>query len=142
MFSFLCIIMQKKISERSENFWNFSVLKTRQILVFFRLTFFFFQEQKIFFQGTTCIQFFRYCKAKKNFGAIRKILKIFIFENLLQKKHPKGEISIYTDFGPPRYVLTLMLWCSLAWFPYFYLDCPWPYCVINPQPDCCAKKLL
>ena len=21
-----------------------------------------------------------------------------------------------------------MLWWSLAWFPYFYLDCPWPYC--------------
>ena len=30
-----------------------------------------------------------YCKAKKNFGAIRKILKIFIFENLLQKNVQK-----------------------------------------------------
>ena len=26
-------------------------------------------------------------------------------------------------------VLPIMLWWSLAWFPYFYLDCPWPYCV-------------
>ena len=29
----------------------------------------------------------------------------FIFENLLQKKRLKGGISIYADFGPPRYVL-------------------------------------
>ena len=64
-----------------------------------------FQEQNFFFQGTTFVQFFMYCKAKKNFGVIRKILKIFIFENLLQKKRPKGGISIYADFGPPRYVL-------------------------------------
>ena len=42
-----------------------------------------------------------YCKAKKNFGAIRKFLKIFIFENLLHKKCLKGGISIYADFGPP-----------------------------------------
>ena len=25
-------------------------------------------------------------------------------------------------------VLPLMLWWSLGWFPYFYSDCPWPYC--------------
>ena len=50
-----------------------------------------------------------YCKAKKNFGAIRKILKIFIFENLLHKKCLKGGISIYADFGPPRYILW---WCD------------------------------
>ena len=37
-----------------------------------------------------------YCKAKKNFGAIQKILKNFIFENLLQKKRPKG--GIFTTF--------------------------------------------
>ena len=74
--------------------------------VFFRLTFFF-QGQKIFFQGTTFVQFFMYCKAKKNFGVIRKILKIFIFENLLHKRRLKGGISIHADFGPPRYVL----WC-------------------------------
>ena len=48
-----------------------------------------------------------YCKAKKKFGAIRKFLKFFIFENLLHKKRLKGGISIYADFGPPRYVL----WC-------------------------------
>ena len=40
--------------------------------VFFRLTIFFFHEQKFFFQGTTFVQFFMYYKAKKNFGAIRK----------------------------------------------------------------------
>ena len=48
-----------------------------------------------------------YCKAKKKIGAIRKFLKFFIFENLLHKKRLKGGISIYADFGPPRYVL----WC-------------------------------
>jgi hypothetical protein len=46
-----------------------------------------------------------YCKAKKKFGAIRKFLKIFIFENLLHKKGLKGGISIDADSGPPRYVL-------------------------------------
>ena len=48
-----------------------------------------------------------YCKAKKFFGAIRKFLKIFIFENLLHEKGLKGGISIDTDSGPHRYVL----WC-------------------------------
>ena len=47
--------------------------------VFFRLTIFF-QEQKFFFQGTTFLQFFMYCKAKKNFAVIRKILKNFDFQ--------------------------------------------------------------
>ena len=51
--------------------------------VFFRLPIFFFQEQKIFVQGTTFVQFFMYWKAKKKFGAIRKFLKKNIFENLL-----------------------------------------------------------
>ena len=46
-----------------------------------------------------------YCKAKKNFGAIRKFSKKFIFKNLLHKKGLKGGISIDTDSGPPRYVL-------------------------------------
>ena len=40
--------------------------------VFFRLTTFFFHEQKNFVQGTTFVQFFMYCKAKKNFGEIRQ----------------------------------------------------------------------
>ena len=57
------------------------------------------------FSGTTFVQFYMYCKAKKNFGAIRKILKFFIFENLLHKKGLKGGISIDADSGPPRYVL-------------------------------------
>ena len=48
-----------------------------------------------------------YCKAKKNFGAIRNFLNFFIFENLLHKKGLKGGISIDADSGPPRYVL----WC-------------------------------
>ena len=34
------------------------------------LTHIFFQEQKNFVQGTTFVQFFMYCKAKKNFGVI------------------------------------------------------------------------
>ena len=46
-----------------------------------------------------------YFEAEKNFGAIRNFLKFFIFENLLHKKRLKGEISIYADFGPPRYVI-------------------------------------
>ena len=45
-----------------------------------------------------------YCKAKKNFGAIRNFLKNVIFENLHHKKRLKGGISIYADFGPPGYV--------------------------------------
>ena len=43
---------------------------------------FFFQEQKIFFQGTTFVQFFMYCKAKKK----NSNPKFFVFENLLHKK--------------------------------------------------------
>ena len=68
---------------------------------------FFFLEQNFFFQETTFVQFFMYCKAKKNFGAIRKFLKKLIFKNLLHKKGLKGGISIDADSGPPRYVL----WC-------------------------------
>ena len=52
---------------------------------FFKTNNFFFQEQKNFVQGTTFVQFFMYCKAKKNFGAIRKFLKNYIFWNLLSK---------------------------------------------------------
>ena len=28
--------------------------------------------------------------------------------------------------------LKKLLWWSLAWFIYFYLGCPWPYCVTRP----------
>ena len=59
----------------------------------------------MFAQGTTFVQFFMYCKAKKNFGVIRNFLKIFIYENLLHKKGLKGGISIDADSGPPSYVL-------------------------------------
>ena len=59
------------------------------------------------------VQFFTYCKAKKNFGPIRKILKFFIFENLLHKKRLKGGISIYADFGPPLFE-RLHAFCSIG----------------------------
>ena len=51
--------------------------------IFFQANNFFFQKQKNFFQGTTLVQFFMYCKAKKNFGVIRKFLKFFDFQKLL-----------------------------------------------------------
>ena len=60
------------------------------------------------FQGTTFIKFFMYCKANKNFGAIRKFLKIFT-----PKKHLKGGISIYADFGPPLFE-RLHAFCSIG----------------------------
>ena len=34
----------------------------------------------MFFQGIAFVQFFMYCKAKKNFGVIRKFFKIFDFQ--------------------------------------------------------------
>ena len=74
---------------------------------FFLTNNFFFQEQKKSFQETTFVQFFMYWKAKENFGAIRKFLKIFIFGNLHHKKGLKGGISFDSDSGPPRYVI----WC-------------------------------
>ncbi len=54
---------------------NMCPFEKKEKEVFFRLTTFFFQEQKNFFQGTNFVQFFMYFKAKKNFGAFRK--KIF-----------------------------------------------------------------
>ena len=58
---------------------------------FFQTKNFFFQEQNFFFQGTTFVQFFMYCKAKKNFGVIRKFLKFFDFQKLLSKLGPTME---------------------------------------------------
>ena len=58
--------------------------------VFFRLTFFF-QEQKNFVQGTTFVQFFMYCKAKKKIRVIRKILEIYDFPKSLSKLGPTVE---------------------------------------------------
>ena len=55
-------------------------------------------------------------------------MKIFIFENLLPKKRLKGGISIYADFGPPRYLCTLMLRWYLSQSPHFFTDRLWPYC--------------
>ena len=62
-------------------------------------------NKKKIFKEQLLFSFLCNVKQKKNFGAIRKILKIFIFENLHKKKHLKGGISIHADFGPPRYVL-------------------------------------
>ena len=59
-------------------------------------------NKKNFVQETTFVQFFMYWKAKKNFGAIRKFLKIFIFENLLnvfwKKKISKFFVSLQIFF--------------------------------------------
>ena len=57
---------------------------------FFQKTFFFSGTKKKF-QGTTFVQFFMYCKAKKNFGVIRKFLKIFDFQKSLSKLRPTVE---------------------------------------------------
>ena len=48
---------------------------------FFQTKKFFFQEQKKFFQGTTFIQFFMYCKAKKNSEWSENFWKFLIFQN-------------------------------------------------------------
>ena len=45
---------------------NICPFEKKEKEVFFRLTTFFFQEQKNFVQGTTFVQLFMYCKAKKN----------------------------------------------------------------------------
>ena len=58
---------------------------------FFQAKIFFFQDQTFFFQGTTFVQFFMYCKAKKNFGVIRKFLKFFDFQKSLSKLGPNME---------------------------------------------------
>ena len=54
--------------------------------VFFLTNNFFFQEQKKIFQGTTFVQFFMYCKAKK----ISERSKKFFFENLLKNFRKKN----------------------------------------------------
>ena len=56
-------------------------------------------NKKLFSKEQLVFSFLSIVKQKK----IRRDLKIF--ENLLQKKRLKGGISIYDDFGPPRYVL-------------------------------------
>ena len=61
---------------------NKSFVQTKKII---------FQKQKNFFQGTTFIQFFMYCKAKKNFGVFPKILKFFNFQKSLSKLGPTME---------------------------------------------------
>jgi hypothetical protein len=86
----------KLIPHRSKISMNWNPLHWDPIIkyffkVFFRLTIFFFQEQKKFVQGTTFVQFFMYCKAKKNFGVIRNFLKFFDFQKSLIKLGPTVE---------------------------------------------------
>ena len=45
--------------------------------IFFSDQQFFFQEQKNFFEGTTFVQFFMYCKAKKKIRSDPKIFQNF-----------------------------------------------------------------
>jgi hypothetical protein len=49
---------------------NMCPFEKKEKEVFFRLPTFFLVTKK-FVQGTTFVQFFMYCKAKKKFGAIR-----------------------------------------------------------------------
>ena len=65
---------------------NICPFEKKEKEVFFRLPIFFFQEQKIFVQGTTFVQFFMYWKAKKNFGAIQKKFFLKIYLAILEKK--------------------------------------------------------
>jgi hypothetical protein len=74
---------------------------------FFRLTNFFFRNKKFFSKKHFLFSFLCNVKQKQISERSEFFLKIFIFENLLHKKRLKCGISIYADFGPPRYVL----WC-------------------------------
>ena len=51
-----------------------------------------------------------YCKAKKNSERSEKFWKFLFLKIYFLKKHLKGGISIYADFGPPNYVL----WCCVG----------------------------
>ena len=73
--------------------------------IFFRLTKFFFRNKNFFSKEQLLFSFLCIVKQKKKFGAIRKYLKIFIYENLLQKKRLKGGISINADSS------SYVLWC-------------------------------
>ena len=84
MFSYLYIVKQK----------NFGAI----------LKFFIFRNKKNFSKEQLLFSFLYIVKQKK---ISVQFLKFFIFENLLHKKRLKGGISIYADFGSPRYVL----WC-------------------------------
>ena len=65
---------------------------------FFQTKNFFFRNKFFFFQRTSFVQFFMYCKAKKNFGVIRKILKNFDFQIYKVNLDPPWRISIHRDF--------------------------------------------
>ena len=51
---------------------NMCPFEKKEKEIFFQTKNFFFQEQTNFVQGTTFVQFFMYCKAKKKLRAIRK----------------------------------------------------------------------
>ena len=75
-------------------------------VIFFRLTKFFFRNKNFFSKEQLLFSFLCIVKQKK-FRSDPKIFENFHFWKLLQKKRLKGGISIYADFGPPRYAL----WC-------------------------------
>ena len=74
----------------------------------------------MFFQGTTFVQFFMYCKAKKNFGVIRNFLKFFDFQKLLSKLGPSCGgfqfIVIMTPQGVPFYPVVVIGLCKILLF--------------------------
>ena len=43
--------------------------------------------------------------------------------------------STKTNIGDQniQYLVRHMLVQLVAWFPYFYLDCPWPLCYLGPR---------
>ena len=56
--------------------------------------------------------------------------KIYFIGNSWKFYEVRSERGDFNSCGKwSSRVLPLMLWWSLAWFPYFYSDCPWPYCV-------------
>ena len=77
LFSFLCIIMQKKISERSKKIFFENLLTN-------------FRKKKIF-KEQLLFSFLCIVKQKKNFGVIWKFLKIFDLPKSLSKLGPTVE---------------------------------------------------
>ena len=58
---------------------NMCPFEKKEKEVFFRLTIFFSGTKKFCPRKDFFVQFFMYCKAKKNFGVIGKVLKKFFF---------------------------------------------------------------
>ena len=81
----MTLIKSQKSSE-FEILWNRDHILTFSKAFFFRLTTFFFQEQKNFVQKTTFVQFFKYCKSKKKIRSDQKFFEIFYFWKFTSKK--------------------------------------------------------